>query len=67
MGNYGVVFDTDTLKVIGMAPVFDENLSLLPYAEEEDFKNIGAELINLKDFQFEILKSEKFPVKRVKI
>lgn len=46
MGNYGVVFDTDTLKVIGMAPVFDENLSLLPYAEEEDFKNIGAELIN---------------------
>ncbi len=94
MGNYGVIFDTDTLKVIGMAPVFDENLSLLPYAEEEDFKNIGAymktrepaigedfvqlakallsapiraELINLKDFQFEILESEKFPVNRVKI
>ena len=94
MGNYGVIFDTDTLKVIGMAPVFDENLSMLPYAEEEDFKNIGAymktrepaigedfvqlakallsapiraELINLKDFQFEILESENFPVKRVKI
>ena len=28
---------------------------------------IRAELINLKDFQFEILESENFPVKRVKI
>ncbi len=42
MGNHGVIFNTDTLKIIGIAPIFDENLSMLPYAEERDFANIGA-------------------------
>lgn len=29
-GNFGVLFDTDTLKILGMSPVFDHNRSLLP-------------------------------------
>lgn len=29
-GNFGVLFDTATMKVIGMAPVFDHNRSLFP-------------------------------------
>lgn len=37
-GNFGVLFDTDTLNPIRMAPVFDHNQALLPYAEDEDFK-----------------------------
>ncbi len=36
MGNYGVLFDNDTLNVLSMAPVFDYNQALLPYAEEEE-------------------------------
>lgn len=36
-GNYGVIFDTDTIEILRMAPVFDNNQALLPYAEEEDF------------------------------
>lgn len=36
-GNFGVIFDTDTMEPIRMAPVFDNNQALLPYAESEDF------------------------------
>lgn len=36
-GNYGVVFDNTSMDIIRMAPVFDNNQALLPYAEEEDF------------------------------
>lgn len=35
-GNYGVVFDNDTLEILRMSPVFDHNQALLPYAEEEE-------------------------------
>ena len=34
-GNFGVLFDTDTLEVRGMAPVFDHNRSLLPELDNE--------------------------------
>lgn len=44
MGNHGVIIDNDTLEIKGMAPVFDNNQSLLPYAEEEDFLSIGKYL-----------------------
>ena len=47
-GNHGVMFDNDTLKIIGMAPVFDFNQSLLPYAEKEDFNDLGKYLEMLK-------------------
>ncbi|MCD8074954.1 MAG: HipA protein [Lachnospiraceae bacterium] len=43
-GNYGMLFDTDTLEITGMAPVFDHNQALLPYAEEEDFQEMDAYL-----------------------
>lgn len=34
-GNFGVLFDTDTLDIIGMAPVFDHNRSLLPELDDD--------------------------------
>lgn len=43
-GNYGVLFNNDTLDIIGMAPVFDLNLSMLPYVSMTDFENIGDKL-----------------------
>ena len=43
-GNYGVLFNNDTLEIRGMAPVFDLNLSMLPYASMSDFENIGDKL-----------------------
>lgn len=39
-GNHGILFDTDTLDVLCMAPPFDHNLSMLPYAMESDFPTI---------------------------
>lgn len=39
-GNYGMMFDTDTLQILKMGPVFDHNQALLPYAEEEDFLHL---------------------------
>ena len=39
-GNYGMLFDTDTMQVSGMAPVFDHNQALLPYAEPAEFDNL---------------------------
>lgn len=44
MGNHGVVFDADSLEIKSMAPVFDNNQTLLPYAEQEDFSQIGTHL-----------------------
>lgn len=34
-GNFGVLFDTDTLQIRGMAPVFDHNRSLLPELDSD--------------------------------
>lgn len=38
-GNFGFIFDTDTYEIVDMAPLFDHNISLLCYAEEEDFND----------------------------
>lgn len=43
-GNYGVLFNNETMEIIGMAPVFDLNLSMLPYVSMTDFENIGNKL-----------------------
>ena len=40
-GNYGVLFDTDTLEVLKMSPVFDLNLSLLVDADDKAVDDIG--------------------------
>lgn len=39
-GNYGMLFDNDTMEIRGMAPVFDHNQALLPYAQEEEFAHL---------------------------
>ena len=43
-GNYGMLFDNDTMQIVEMAPIFDMNLSLLPYVTMDEFKNIGDKL-----------------------
>ncbi|MCR5151211.1 MAG: helix-turn-helix domain-containing protein [Clostridiales bacterium] len=40
-GNFGVLRDNHTGKIIGPAPVFDNGLSLFSMAMPDDFKNIG--------------------------
>lgn len=44
-GNHGVLVDNDTSQILSMAPVFDMNLSLLPYTEKEEFDHIGDKLL----------------------
>lgn len=39
-GNHGMLYDNDTMELIKMAPVYDNNLSLLPYAMKSDFEDI---------------------------
>ena len=34
-GNFGVLFDTETMEIQGMAPVFDHNRSLLPALDND--------------------------------
>lgn len=43
-GNFGVLIENDTQKTIRMAPVFDMNLSMLPYIEKADAERIGDTL-----------------------
>lgn len=40
-GNYGIMFDNDTMTPVKMSPVFDLNLSLMVDAETEEFDDIG--------------------------
>ena len=40
-GNYGVLFDTDTLEIQSMAPVFDHNRSLLPELDNDQLSQPG--------------------------
>ena len=40
-GNYGVLFDNDTMELKKMSPVFDLNLSLMVDAETDEFDDIG--------------------------
>ncbi len=43
-GNYGVLFNTETMQIIRMSPVFDFNISMLPYVTMQEFANIGDKL-----------------------
>lgn len=38
-GNFGVMFDTGTMRVIGMAPVFDHNQCLFPELDNEQLRS----------------------------
>ena len=44
LGNHGILFDCDTLEVIGMAPVFDNNISMLCYVMKDDFEDLDGYL-----------------------
>ncbi len=41
-GNFGVLVDSHTNKIIAPSPIFDNGLSLLCYAMDDDFRNIDA-------------------------
>lgn len=41
--NFGFIIDNRTLEIVSMAPLFDHNLALLPYAEEESEFAFGGE------------------------
>lgn len=53
LNNYGLLVDNDTFEVLGMAPIFDNGLGLLPYytmdkdihdyAKKNDYQNSGLE------------------------
>lgn len=40
----GFMVDNDTMQIKRMAPMFDHNQALLPYAEQEDFENLDVYL-----------------------
>ena len=41
-GNFGILRDNKSGEVIGMAPIFDNGLSLFNYGMPEDFKNLSV-------------------------
>ena len=38
-GNFGVLFDTATMQILGMAPVYDNNRSLFPELDEDQLRS----------------------------
>lgn len=38
--NFGFIVDNDKQEIVDMAPLFDHNISLLPYAEKEEFADL---------------------------
>lgn len=47
-GNFGVLFDTDTYQVLGMAPVFDHNKSLFPEVDDDKFHDLSWYIAHCK-------------------
>ncbi len=47
-GNFGVLFDNDTYKVLGMAPVFDHNKSLFPEVDDDKFNDLSWYIAHCK-------------------
>lgn len=41
-GNFGVLIDNKTNKIVAPAPIFDNGLSLLCYGMKDDLTNVGA-------------------------
>lgn len=42
--NFGFLVDNERQEIVGPAPLFDHNIALLPYGEEEDFADIDKYL-----------------------
>ena len=57
------VFDTDTYEIVSAAPLFDHNVSLLCYAEKEDFneKYIKSRIPKLYDSFSDLAKAVLYP------
>lgn len=47
-GNFGMLFQNDTMKILRMSPIFDLNISLLAYVNGDDLMNIGDALYACK-------------------
>ena len=47
-GNFGMLFDNDTLKITHMSPIFDLNITLLTYAKDEKLFDMGNTLYALE-------------------
>ncbi len=45
-GNFGFLIENDTQKIVDFAPLFDHNISLLPYAEEDDFNRLDIYMLS---------------------
>lgn len=43
-GNFGFIINNDTNEILGMAPLFDHNIAMLCYAEQDDFNQIDRYL-----------------------
>lgn len=43
-GNFGFIIDNETQEIVDMAPLFDHNIALLCYAEQEDFDDLDLYL-----------------------
>ena len=46
MKNFGVLYNADSMCILGMAPVFDNNLALFPNNRTEEMQNIDSFLLN---------------------
>ena len=45
--NFGFLFDTNTYDIVGFAPLFDFNISMLTYAMDDDLRNIDKYMLSL--------------------
>lgn len=43
-GNFGFIINNDTNEILDMAPLFDHNIAMLCYAEQDDFNQIDKYL-----------------------
>lgn len=43
-GNFGFLVDNDSNEILDMAPLFDHNIAMLCYAEQDDFDRIDSYL-----------------------
>lgn len=44
-GNHGVLINNETKEILRISPVFDLNLSLLPYVMNDEFSSIGDKML----------------------
>ena len=50
LGNFGMIVDNDTLKVLRPAPIFDNGLSMITHLDKDKLENIDKELSLITSF-----------------